>query len=143
MRKLTHLVAIGALALLVACAATLPRSLWQIESGYDATVLNGIATYSQLPKCTGVAGQVCHKPDVLAKLVQGDQAAQIVFVQAETVILGCDKATWIKSQATPPTATCGTPASDQSAINTALSAAQSAVTAAVQLFTLYGVMIGS
>jgi len=109
--------------------------LFNAEAGLTTVAQLDVA-YQKLPGCSATQAQPCFDASVQPKIASGIQDASIAMTAAEETILGCDLATYIASHQTPPAATCGAPASDQSAQQVALTAAQNAIAAAQAILPL-------
>ena len=112
------------------------QSLFAAESVFTGVAIAAEA-YVSLPACGGTA-TICSDPKQVPNIAKGLVAARDAFSAAEIAVLGCTASSFAGSKATPPTATCGTPITDQTqaqALITAATLAAATVQSAVPVLT--------
>lgn len=107
---------------IVACAVpiTAKQRLFTAESGLTSAVTAGNA-YRGLPTCgTGV----CKTDTGISALNKAQDIAVVSMRAAEVDVLGCKLSDYLGSTNVPPTAKCGTPLLDQTALSKAVTVAE-------------------
>ena len=129
-------------ALALAACATQPTTgpqLTKEQQGLQAAeatlgVLKFAAeAYEMLPACGKMPCQDMTISPLIDKALAGADAAAVA---AQVPIFGCSEDTWRQANAVPPTATCGTPAQDQSVQSRALTDALAALAMAKTVIPL-------
>jgi len=108
--------------------------LFNAEAALTAAANLDVA-YRKLPACSATQSAPCYDPATQTKIATGLVSAQAAMTAAEKTVLGCDLATYVASQQTPPTAACGAPADVTTAAG-AVAAAQNAIDAAKAIIPL-------
>jgi len=129
---------LGGSLVLSSCGSTSSVSpqtaLFNAEATLTAAANLDVA-YRKLPACSASQAAPCFDSATQVKIATGLVAAKTAMTAAEKTVLGCDLATYVASQQTPPTAACGAPA-DVTTATGAVAAAQNAIDAAKAIIPL-------
>lgn len=85
----------GLMLTLSACGQSPQQIMYEVRSGYDATVLAPAVSYAKLPPCQEGGSAVCKDAAVLAKIKKADADAKAVLDAAENTVRTSQDATQI------------------------------------------------